>query len=64
MNIIKKTLLSSIVLISSVVSATPWMPWDNSSTNSNNNGLMDAWNPFANGSSNWNPMDAGSNWSP
>jgi hypothetical protein len=64
MNIIKKTLLSSIVLVSSVVSATPWMPWDNSSANSNNSGLMDAWNPFANGSSNWNPMDAGSNWSP
>jgi len=64
MNIMKKTVLSSILLTSSMmVSAAPWMPWDNNSNSSNGN-FMDSWNPFGNSNSSWNPMDAGSNWGP
>lgn len=61
----KKTLLSSLLLASTVVSAGPWMPWDNNNNGYNNNdNFMDSWNPFASGNTNWNPMDAGSNWGP
>ncbi|SMN15716.1 Prion protein [uncultured Candidatus Thioglobus sp.] len=60
---VKKTLLSSILLASSAVSASPWMPWENNN-NSNNSGIMDVWNPFGNGSTNWNPMDTRSNFGP
>lgn len=59
----KKTLLSSLLLASTIVNAGPWMPWDNNSYN-NNDSFMDSWNPFASGNTNWNPLDAGSNWGP
>ncbi len=62
MNIMKKTLLSLTLLASSIVSAAPWMPWDNNSNN--NDGIMDSWNPFGNSSTNWNPMNSGSNFGP
>ena len=61
MNMIKQTLFSLVILASFAVSAQPWMPWDN---NSSNNSIMDSWNPFGNSSSNWNPMDSGSNFGP
>ncbi|MDC0965810.1 hypothetical protein OAS07_05455 [Candidatus Thioglobus sp.] len=62
MNIMKKILFSLILLVSSVVSAEPWMPWDNNNTSSNN-GFMGAWNPMNAGTS-FNPFSGGSNFGP
>ncbi|WP_428087235.1 hypothetical protein [Candidatus Thioglobus sp.] len=56
----KKILLSAILLLSTVVSAAPWMPWDNNT----NDSMMGSWNPFGNSGANWNPMNSGSNFGP
>jgi len=73
-----KILFSSILLLSSAVSAGIWMPWDNDSNNNygnNNDNLMESWmpwnsnsgssfNPMSNSGSNWGPFNSGSNWGP
>ncbi len=73
MQTMKRLLLTAILLISTAVTAKPWMPWDNNSYG-NNDGFMDSFMPWSSnndegwgagkGFSNWGPFDSGSNFGP
>lgn len=58
-----KILFSSVLLISSIVSAAPWMPWDSNSNSDDN--LFESWMPWnSNSDTNLGPMSSGSSWNP
>jgi len=60
-----KFILTITLLVSSIASAAPWMPWDNNSNNNGGDNLMESWMPWGgNSNSNFNPFSGGNNFGP
>ncbi|MEO1939427.1 hypothetical protein [Candidatus Thioglobus sp.] len=65
MQTMTKILFSSVLLLSSVASASLWMPWEDNGNNNGNNNVIESWMPWnSDSNSNFSPMNSGNNWGP